>query len=183
VEHALRNPGPVLTALAARLSGTADEAATIRANLATTQQQQTAKQQEKDTVLALFRKGRIDERDLDRQLDDIAREEVELARQIQGYMKHLASADEDAAKLAGADALLQELRDTLDSEPPSSALKRRILEKLVSSIVVGTEPDPDGEPGETRALVRATYTFEPPEGLHVGSTANMHMHGRILDRD
>jgi site-specific DNA recombinase len=175
VEEALRHPGPVLASLAARLSGQADQSAEIRGKLAAKQQEQGDKQAEKDAVLALFRKGRIGERDLDRQLDDIAREEVELARQVQALMKRLASADEAEAKLAGAEALLQELLDKLDAEPMTSTLMRRIVERLVSSIVVGTEPDPDGKPGDLRAVVRVIYCYEP-EGLSVGIATDKHLH-------
>jgi site-specific DNA recombinase len=175
VEEALRHPGPVLASLAARLSGQADQSAEIRATLAAEQQEQGEKQAEKDAVLALFRKGRISERDLDRQLDDIAREEVELARQVQALMKRLASADDAEAKLAGAEALLQELLDTLDAEPMTSALRRRLVERLVSSIVVGTEPDPDGKPGDLRAVARVIYCYEP-EGLGADIATDKHLH-------
>ncbi len=181
VEQALLNPGPVLNSLAVQLSGTADQASELRAKVAKKQQEQSEKQAEKDSVLALFRKGRIDERDLNRQLDDIAREETEITKDIQALMKQLASAEEIAGKLAGAETLLQELRDTLDSEPPSNALKRRIIERLVSSIVVDVVPDPDGEEGEVRAEVRVTYTFSPPDGI--GITANMGERGHSHDRD
>lgn len=178
VEKSLREPGPVLAELAAQLSGNADQSADIRANLAAKQQEQMAKQQEKDAILAYFRKGRISERDVDRQLDDIAREEVELAKDIAALSKQLEMADDQASKLAGAEALLRELGDILDSEPLTPALRRQFLERMVSSIVVHRELDEQGEP---RAVVKVRYCYQPPEDN--GITNNIGKCVRSPDKD
>jgi len=69
VEQFARDPGKTLLELAAAAGDAGAQAETHRAALAGIQQQLDAQQTERDSVVALFRKGRIDERDLDRQLD------------------------------------------------------------------------------------------------------------------
>jgi site-specific DNA recombinase len=113
VEAFVRNPGPLLLKLAARMQGQSDEADALRADLVTNQQEQESRQTEKDTVLALFRKGRISERDLDRQLDAIAQEEESCAKAISSVREWLAALEDVGVAISGAQALLERLRGKL----------------------------------------------------------------------
>jgi site-specific DNA recombinase len=139
LERYLRHPDEALDELAARLHGQADEASDIRAKLAEKQREQAAKQEERDTVVELFRKKRISERDLDRQLDKIDDEERGLLAAIAKLTDRLVDADAVSAKLAAAAALLEEQRGKLDGPEPVD--RRGIIEKLVRRITVKTGMD------------------------------------------
>lgn len=160
IEGYLRDPGPALALLAARMSGQGDQAEALRADIAKAQQEQAAKQSERDAVLALFRKGRIDERDLDRQLDSIKAEEHDIAAKLTRLQQQSQAAQDAAATLAGAADLLRELRGRLDDGPLTPALKRKIVEKLVTHLRVNVEPDPDT--GEPTPVVHVLYCFDAP---------------------
>ncbi len=160
IEGYLRDPGPALALLAARMSGQGDQTEALRADIAALQREQAAKQSERDAVLALFRKGRITERDLDRQLDDITREEHDLAARLLTLQQQSQDAQDAATKLAGAADLLRELRGRLDDSPLTPALKRKIVETLVTHLRVNVEPGPDT--GEPVSVVHAVYCFDPP---------------------
>jgi site-specific DNA recombinase len=178
VEHDCRNPGPTLARLQERLTGQADASADIRAKLAEKQQEQAEKQGERDSVVALFRKGRIDERDLDRQLDDIAREELEISADVAKLTDKLAAADKVSQRIAGAAALLQRLRDKLDAGPPTPADKREFIETLIDEIVV--RPELDEATGRMRAVLDIFSCADL--AAEVGVADNTLMHGHIRGR-
>jgi site-specific DNA recombinase len=164
VEQFIRDPAHVLTLLAAQSQGQADHEDGHRARLAGVQRELDNLQQQRDSVLALYRRGRISERDLDRQLDAIGQEETthQLAH------KRALAALEDATmahdRLETARTLLQRLHARLDTEPMTPALKRELIEALVVSITVDTEEVGLSKRGRVkrRAVVRVTYCFEEP---------------------
>jgi site-specific DNA recombinase len=101
----------------------------------TAQRQQ--KVAERDRILALFRRGRIDEQVLDQQLDLIQNETATLQEQIDSARRALAIPDR-AAQLEAAAKLLQDLRLELDEQPISPELQRRLIETLVESMEART---------------------------------------------
>jgi site-specific DNA recombinase len=78
VEQFARDPGKTLLALAAAAGDAGAQAERHRTALADLQRDLDAQQAERDTIYAKFRKGRMSERDLDHQLDDIASDEADL---------------------------------------------------------------------------------------------------------
>lgn len=164
VDTFVRDPGPLLVKLAARMQGQSDQAEVLRADLAAKQREQDARQQEKDTVLGLFRKGRISERDLDRQLDAIAGEEETCAKAMHALRGQLAALDDVSAALSGAAALLERLRGKVGPEPVSYATRRELVEALVQGVRIGVEENGVSRRGKPllRAVVRVTYCFQEP---------------------
>ena len=71
IDKFLHHPGEVLDLVAAHMNLRGDEAEQLRAEIARLQQSLQVKNWEKDAVITLFRRGRIDERSLDAQLDQI----------------------------------------------------------------------------------------------------------------
>ena len=92
---------------------------------------------ERDRVLGLFRRGRIDDATLDQQLDLI---------------------DAEAAGLQSAESLLASLRKRLDGPVPSE-LKRRIVEILVDTIQANTVE----LWGAQQSEIIITYRFSKPD--------------------
>ena len=70
---------------------------------------------ERDRILELFRKGLINENDLERQLDQIGREEAALRANIEDVSARLRGVADGAAQLQSAEALLEKLRGRLDA--------------------------------------------------------------------
>jgi hypothetical protein len=75
IEQFIREPGAVLALLAAERHATIEQQEASRAQLAELQRDLDDLQSQRDDILALYRRQRISERDLDRQLDSIAEEE------------------------------------------------------------------------------------------------------------
>jgi DNA-binding transcriptional regulator YiaG len=101
----------------------------------TAQRQQ--KVTERDRILALFRRGRIDEQVLDQQLDLIENETATLQEQIDSASRELAIPDR-AAQLEAASKLLQDLQQELHEQSISPELQRRMIDILVESIEART---------------------------------------------
>ena len=159
----LRNPGPVLRLLRDRTkdlgresSKAQDEATALGAAL-------QSKDSERNAVLALFRRGRIDAATLDQQLDEVERERGQLAvliRELEDRRGQSAAAE---ARIRSVEDLLIRLSHCL-GEPLTWEVKREVVESLVDSIRVETIPG-DGTK-EISAVV--TYCFSTP----FTSTAN-----------
>ena len=95
VEGFIRDPGPVLQELGDRLGGLAGETEDLRREADAAAKALGTKDRERDSILALYRRGRIDEAALDRQLDAIERERGELQQGLQDLQERiLGAADE-----------------------------------------------------------------------------------------
>jgi hypothetical protein len=104
--------------------------------------------------VTLFRRGRIDQTQLDRQLDAIEHEESELRQQIAAARARAHAAADAQASLNTAETWLIELNRKLD-QPVSWALKRQTAEALVPTIRVHTEE----REGKRVPRVVITYAF------------------------
>lgn len=155
IENFLRNPGAVLDLLAQQLNQRGDEADQLRAEVARLQQSLQARNREKDTVITLFRRGRIDERSLDSQLDQIQQEERDLQHQIDHLQELMQEAQAVESTLRSTQELLQRLRQRLE-EPTTWELKRQLIEALIERLVVTTV---DTEQGKKEARITVIYRF------------------------
>lgn len=111
---------------------------------------------ERERMLGLFRRGRIDEATLDQHLDLIEAEAARLQAEIEVAARAL-SAEDRAAQLNSAESLLATLRKRLD-EPISPKLKRRIIEVLVEKIQANTME----RWGVQQSEITITYRFGQP---------------------
>jgi site-specific DNA recombinase len=190
VEEHLRNPERTLRQIAAKLRGQQDTSEAARAELAAKQREMASLQDERDILYTYFRKGKMSERDLDRQEEKIAAEEAKLAKETASLAEQLTTLDDVAARLDKAAALLQRLRARMDSGPLTPALKRELVEALVDSIVVCPLPiDLNDRTRAPHAVAKVTYTFddEPASSLstvsNVGIADSIPMRGHNHDRD
>jgi site-specific DNA recombinase len=154
VEAFLRNPGTVIMRLQARLRDQASDVGKDRARLHRLQGLLTAKGSERSKVVGLFRKGRLNDSELDQQLSEIDREAGGLAAQIEELERKLGDAGASEAALESTEALLTRLRKRLD-ESLTWGQKRQLVELLVGGIRIETirgGPKPQN-------IVTVTYRF------------------------
>ncbi len=155
IEQFLHNPGEVLDRLAAKMSERTGEVEQLQEEIAHLQQSQQVKKGEKDTVITLFRRGRIDEPTLDRQLDQIQQEEANLLKQIEHVQELLQNVHNVEAGILSAEKMLQTLRQRLE-EPLTWELKRQLIEALVEHIYVETV---ESKKGKKETRISVMYRF------------------------
>jgi site-specific DNA recombinase len=157
VERYVRNPEQTLTLLAARVNGAADQSEAIRRDIAACQRELDGLQGERDAILGLFRKQRISERDLGRQLDALDGEQSSIHAKTRTLQEQAASASDAADRLLSARAILERLAALLDSGDP--AVRRELIEGLVASITVDREPTGRTGRAHYQPVVRVVYVF------------------------
>jgi site-specific DNA recombinase len=156
IEAFLRSPGEILERLRERLTlqhGEIQQQEKVVASLKSRLQEKTT---ERERMLGLFRRGRIDEATLDQHLDLIDAEAAGLQVEMEVAARAL-SAEDRAAQLSSAESLLTSLRKRLD-EPIAPELKRRIIEVLVESIRADTVE----RWGVQQSEIIVTYRFSQP---------------------
>jgi site-specific DNA recombinase len=154
VEDFLRHPGAVIEQLQKRIADERSDSKRTRERLGQLENALTRKTGERDRILGLFRKGRITETDLDRQMDQIDREETGLRANIEATAASLRGVADAGAQLQSTQALLEKLRARLD-QGLSWGVKRQLIEALVGSIRIDTVE----EQGKRRASIAVTYRF------------------------
>jgi site-specific DNA recombinase len=161
VEAWVSDPDVALSMLATRMRGNMDQAETLRAQMAQAQSQLDAQQAERDSILALFRKGRITERDLDRQLDAIDAEQATIQARLRQLQDQISEANDAAAHLTRAADVLARFHER---RAAGQLTDREMMEGLVMGIVVDTQDaglSTRGRP-KIRPAVTVTYCFEQP---------------------
>src|ERR1039457_6858668 len=102
VEGFLRNPGAVIEQLQQRIAVERRDSHRSRERLTKLEGALAAKTEERDRILALFRKGVINENDLGRQLNQISQEEAALRANIDDVTATLRGVTDGAAQLQSA---------------------------------------------------------------------------------
>jgi transcriptional regulator with XRE-family HTH domain len=157
IESFLRNPGELIQKLRERLAMQDGERQSRQKELDDLRERLQQKTVERDRVLSLFRRGRIDETTLDQQLDQIDAEASDLRSDIETTARGLSVGDR-TAKLQSAEELLTTLRDRLAGPIPPE-LKRRIVEILVERVEANTVE----RWGVQQSEVVITYRFSQPD--------------------
>jgi site-specific DNA recombinase len=164
IETFLRNPGDVLEQLAQQMQIQEGETERLHDELARHQQALQALYTEKDSVITLFRRGRIDEFALDRQLDHIQQEEANIRKDLEDVQECLRCLQEKEDGLRSANELLRRLSQQLE-ESLTWEVKRELVEALVEVILVDTIEDSKRKK-ETKVTV--TYRFGPSTTIGMG---------------
>jgi hypothetical protein len=163
----IRDPGQALLKVAAIDGANASDTDAHRAALAHVQQ--AFDMQQRDTVVALYRRGRISERDLERQLDDIAREEASHQREHARFTAAMQAATDGGQRLRTVRTLLQQLHARLDSaDTLTPAVQREVAQALVREIRVDTVEVGLSTRGRMKreAQVHVLYAFDAPQSEH-----------------
>ncbi len=160
----LDNPGPILDELAAELNTDVADTGEIEADITRRRRQLAGQEAERERLLTAYRKGIIDDVDLERELAAMRRERAVLEEEIETLKRSQERREERRAGIVRAAALLEELkarrRDGL-----SFAVKRQVVEALVKEIVV----QPDGTPDVTYRFTVITGRTEPCANTAGGS--------------
>jgi transcriptional regulator with XRE-family HTH domain len=156
IESFLRDPGEILEHLRERLSMKGDERQRRQKELEQFRNRLGEKTIERERMLGLFRRGRIDDATLDEQLNLIEVEADSLRAEIEMAERAMCVADQ-TAQLKSAEELLTTLRQRLDGAV-SPELKRRIIEALVESIRADTVESW----GVAESRITVTYRFAQP---------------------
>ena len=159
IETFLRNPGPVLQQLHSRLEADAKGGEKTRQQITRLDGLLAKKAEERNRVLGLFRRGRLDDKALDQQMDEIGKEETALELQLEELRGKVTSSESIAATVSSAEALLAKLRKRLDG-PISWEMKRQLVEILVAGIRVNTTESW----GVKQAEITVNYRFAQLDG-------------------
>lgn len=114
---------------------------------------------ERDKVVSLYRRGRIDEEVLERQLNEVEAVIGGLRGQIEEWERRAEEQARANQVVIGAQALLEELRARV-AGGVTWEVKRDLVERLVLGIVVETGERDDG--GRPEPHVTISYVFEEP---------------------
>jgi site-specific DNA recombinase len=154
VEEFLRKPSIVIERLQARMRTDANDTAKDRERLRRLRLLLEGKAGERNKIVGLYRRGRLNDAELDQQAEEIDKEAAGLAAQVTELEGKLGSTDSNGAVLESAGALLTRLRQRLD-QPLTHERKRQLVELLVGGIRIETIRD--GEKREN--IVTVTYRF------------------------
>ncbi|GAC1615290.1 MAG: recombinase family protein [Ktedonobacteraceae bacterium] len=165
IETFLRHPGDVLEQLAQQMQIQEGETERLYDELARHQQALQILDTEKDSVITLFRRGRIDEFALDRQLDQIQQEEANIRKDLEEVQERLQCLQEKEDGLRYANELLRRLSQQLE-QPLTWEVKRELVEALVEVIRVDTV---EGSKSRKEAKVTVTYRFGPSTAIGMGT--------------
>jgi site-specific DNA recombinase len=177
IEGMLRRPERVLARLRGRLAQEQKDLAGQRVQLVRLRQALAEKGEERDRVLSLYRKGRITEEMVERQMQQIAQEEDALRGELCELSVRLEGIGTEAAQLTAARAALETLGARLQ-EPLSWESRRQLVESLVEGVRVDTR----GEAEERIAVITVTYRFSASPALRQRPVPARRAIGAVSDR-
>jgi site-specific DNA recombinase len=154
VEEFLRKPSVVVEHLQARMRKDAKDATQHQERLRRLRSLLEGKAEERNKVVGLYRRGRLNDAELDRQMEEIDKDAAGLTTQISELEGKLGAADAHGEFLESAQGLLTRLRARLD-QPLTWERKRQLVELLVGGIRIETLRD--GKKREN--IVTVTYRF------------------------
>lgn len=158
----VRDPGPIIEQLQARLRERLAEARDAASELAAVQAQIASKNAEANAVITLYRKSRITEAQLDEQLDALNAEIAALEARKEALFNQQVAAQSQETALLSAEALLAELRERADYlEQGEGEEADRLRRQIVKLLLAGIEVQPDGT-----MLIHYRFTTTPDCSVH-----------------
>jgi site-specific DNA recombinase len=154
VEDFIRRPSIVIDRLQERLRNEATDSAKDRQRLSRLKSLLDAKASERNKVVSLYRKNRLNDAELDKQLTDIDRETAALSSQVEELERKLAGIDLNSPAVEHTEAILRRLAERLD-RGLTFVQKRQLVELLVGGVRIDTIRD--GQKPEN--VVAVTYRF------------------------
>lgn len=154
VDDFLRNPKNVIEQVQKRMAAERGSSKRGRERLARLEDELAGMTTQRDRILGLFRKELITEKDLERQLREMGRQEAVLRANIEDLSERLQNTAVDGSQLASAQELLGKLRGRLKAGI-SWDVKRQMIEALVGGIRIDTSQ----EAGKKSACIVVTYRF------------------------
>lgn len=155
----IRNPGEALDEVQRQLSSRLSESVDVTAERQALATVLLNKDNEKERMLTLFRRGRISIEDLESQMDAMASEVAEIQQRINAIDAQTQITAVARQHITDAHHLLERLRTRLDDieRTDNIDLKHQIITRLVSEIRIKT----DTSVRPKAASVSITYVFAP----------------------
>jgi site-specific DNA recombinase len=150
----LRKPGAIIERLKERMRDEANDTGKNRDRLRRLRALLEGKTEERTKMVGLYRRGRLNDAELDQQMEEIEKDAAALAAQIEELESKLGETESNDAVLESAEALLTRLRKRL-GQPLTFERKRQLVELLVGGIRIETIRD--GAKREN--VVTVTYRF------------------------
>jgi site-specific DNA recombinase len=154
------NPGEALDEARRALRARMADATGFDAKRRVTLDALAAKETERERVLTMYRRGKIDADEAERELDTIAREAGQLREDLESMRAQSALVDIQEAHLTETAALLKRLRGELHTIDATNdqVRKREVIEHYVRQITVATRMI---APRRKEADVRIALRLEP----------------------
>ena len=165
VETFLRHPGELLCQFEAQMREQAANYDQLLQDIASGEAMVQEKDQEKQSVIGLFRRGRISESDLDQQLDEVEAETQQIRDRLAQLQEQVSLLQTHSNSLQTAEEVLYALQRRLHErleQPLSWEVKRQVIESLVKQIQLETL---EGVDGKKAARISVIYRFGEAIGL------------------
>jgi hypothetical protein len=153
IEDFICNPGEALRAIGEQIETAHGETETVRESSDAVHRAYLAKQDDRQRLTSLFRKGLIDERDMEEHLAEVTRKEAELNAEAQVLRARVAASEGTEISLHAADVLLHGMHASTD-QPLTRLAKRHILSVYLKGILVDWEG--------RQPIVSVHYRFQVP---------------------
>jgi site-specific DNA recombinase len=157
----VQNPGAALEGACQQLEERTETGKGWAREQATLQHALGEKALERDRVLTLFRRGRVSIDGIEAQLEAIAREEADLRQRLAMFEAQQQATAVFEGQYHDAHTLLTRLQTQLAEieQTNDQATKRRVIELLVSDILVEHNVESDTATHQTK--IRVIYRFSP----------------------
>ncbi|WP_039944451.1 recombinase family protein [Thermicanus aegyptius] len=156
----IRNPGSAMMEMAATFEERTFHKKEILAELESVKKALNEKEEEKQSILDLYRRKLIGSTDVEIQLQRISKEKDSLELRIADLENELRLEDGMAKQFFSVEELLKDLRSKIEGDPPFE-VKREIIKTLVKEVVVHTIPKERGRPNAT-VTVHFTFSKDVP---------------------
>lgn len=160
------DPGPILDELAGQINAEQDQGTDVESEIADRRRDLKSKEGERARLLTVYRKGIIDDDELELELSAIRNEVYVLEEEINTLEHSAERLEQRRAQLVTARTLLDELR-ARGSDGMSFEVKQQVVRTLVQRIVV----QPDGIPDVRYRFAPATANPTEIPGGTVGWAA------------
>ncbi len=156
----IMNPGEALDEARRKLRRRMADSTRFDAERRVTLQELAEKETERERILTMYRKGKIDETEAEAQLDAIAKEAGQLRERLESMRAQAALIDASEAFLTESTAMLAHLRGELTEIDAANDLtrKRAVIEAYVRQITVETRRI---GPRKLEADVRVCLRLQP----------------------
>ncbi len=167
IEKFIRNPGPVVQKLQARLEKTLKDQEPAEEEMESIEAQIEEKQKGRARVVNLCRRGLIDEEETEKELVEL-QNEIDTLKQYRDQLFQRSSRQQELqTRILNAEVLLKRLQDEVEDASPET--KRRLIKNFVESITVNTLYEDDRKVPK----VNVRYHFDNIEDQDDLSYANI----------
>lgn len=162
-QHFINNPGEALDQMNEGIEVRKSKIGEYLSEKEMVQKSIDEKQNERQSILTLYRQKMITSVDVEKQLQDILSETASLERRLQEIDYMIEQENHISHNFQSAEELLISLRSKIEEEP-SFEVRREIIKTLVQEVIVDTIPSPTG--GRPKASVNVLYSFKQSKGDH-----------------